>query len=400
MNTEELISAIKEYSDQQFDAVRTIRRHLHAYPELSFQERETSRYIISHLRQKGIPLKSGIAGNGILARIEGQNPKGPRIALRADMDALPIEEQNDLEYKSKNPGVMHACGHDIHASSLLGAAFILNQIKNEIPGSIYLVFQPGEERIPGGARLMLEEGIFDRDPPAAMLGQHVQPDLPAGCVGFKSGSYMASSDEIYIRLIGQGGHAAMPEQFRDPIMASAHLVIALQQIPQKYAPSGIPTVLSIGRIEGAGSVNVIPEAVKMEGTFRTMNESWRDEAHRLIRDISRETAESMQIKAEVEIKKGYPVLVNNEKTTRKVRKYAIDYLGEDQVVDLEARMTAEDFAYFAARYPSVFYRLGVYSSKQKTAARLHSPNFSPDEHALRTGMGLMAYSAIKLLKDL
>ncbi len=400
MKKEELINTIQEYADQYFETVRGIRRHLHAHPELSFQEEETGRYILSLLREKDIPCKPGYAGNGILARIEGQNPGGPRIALRADMDALPIQEQNDLEYKSKNPGVMHACGHDIHSSSLLGTAFILNQLKDRIPGSINLVFQPGEERVPGGARLMLEEGIFEQDPPDRMLGQHVQPDLPTGSVGFKSGTYMASSDEIYIRLIGQGGHAAMPEQFRDPIMASAHLLIALRQIAEKHAPAGIPTVFSIGRIEGLGAVNVIPETVIMEGTFRTMNESWRDEAHRLIREITHQTLGSMQIRAEVKIRKGYPVLVNHEETTRRVKDYAKEYLGEEKILDLDARMTAEDFAYFAARYPSTFYRLGVDSGEQKPPAALHSPNFNPDENALRTGMGLMAYSAIQLLHNI
>lgn len=386
---------IKKIAALYSNEIIQIRRHLHAHPELSFEESETSAYIISKLEEMGIPYKKGYAGFGIVARIDGKKG-GKVIALRADMDALPINEMNDISYRSKYQNRMHACGHDVHTSCLLGAAKILSTLKDKFQGSVKLVFQPGEEKIPGGASLMLKENALAPDEPEIMIAQHVYPDMTKGTVGFKQGMYMASSDEIYITVKGKGGHAALPEKLVDPVLIASHLIVALQSVSSRYAPPGIPTVLSFGKVIANGAVNVIPDEVKIEGTFRTMNEEWRAKAHEHIARICEMTTSSYLAKAELEIRKGYPMLFNHPDVAEKAMELSKKYLGDKNVETLDIRMTAEDFAYFAERYPSVMYRLGT-SEPGKTVTPLHTSTFNVDETSIETGMGLMAWLAINFL---
>jgi amidohydrolase len=392
-----LLAEIKQLSSEFASEFTSIRRHLHAHPELSFEETMTSAYIVEQLSKMMIPFSKGIAGTGIVAWIEGKGP-GKVIALRADMDALPIQEQNKYDYRSKNDGVMHACGHDVHTASLLGTAKILLSLRDHFNGKIKFIFQPGEEKIPGGASLMLKEDALAPDEPEIVLAQHVFPDLPAGKVGFRPGIYMASSDEIYITVKGKGGHAALPEKLIDPVFIAAQVIVALQSVSSRFAPPGIPTVLSFGRIEAKGAVNVIPDEVRIEGTFRTMNEEWRAKAHEHIKRICTQTTAAFGGLSELEIRNGYPVLTNNPEVSARAKQLAQLYMGTGNVEDLEIRMTAEDFAYFANKYPSVMYRLGT-SKQGSPITPLHTSRFDVDESAIETGMGLMAWLAVNFLKS-
>ena len=375
------------------------RRHLHAHPELSFEEFKTAEFVADKLKEFGLKPERGIGGTGVVALIQGKKPDGQVIALRADMDALPINEQNDLPYKSTNPGVMHACGHDVHTSSLLGAARILNDIKGQFEGTVKLIFQPGEEKIPGGASLMIRDGVLENPCPASILGQHVMSQLPAGKVGFKPGIYMASADEIYIKVIGKGGHGAMPDNNIDPVIVTAHILIAMQQIVSRYANPKIPTVLSFGKVEANGATNIIPDEVYVEGTFRTLDEEWRYKAHERMRNLAESIARGMGADIEFTILNGYPSLINEEKLTDKAKKYAIEYMGEENVTDLDIWMAAEDFAYFSQKVDSCFYRLGVRNEKKGINSNVHTPTFNVDESVLEIGAGLMAWMAYKNLDN-
>lgn len=388
---------IKALARQYKPDVIGVRRHLHAHPELSFQEFETSAYIQSVLTQWGIPFKNNIVKTGIVATIEGRNPQSKTIALRADIDALPIVEENDVPYKSVNTGVMHACGHDAHTSSLLGVARILSTLKDEFDGTVRLLFQPGEERIPGGAKLMIEEGVLENPRPYSILGQHVLPQLEAGKVGFKGGMFMASADELYVTVRGKGGHGAMPHLTIDPILVASHIIIALQQLVSRNAQPGVPTVLSFGKFIANGATNIIPDVAVLEGTFRTMNEPWREKAHGLMKHMAETIAQSMGATCEFTVLKGYPFLVNDEDVTARARQAAVEFLGDENVVDLESRMTAEDFAYFSQVLPACFYRLGTGNVARNITSGIHTPTFDIDEDSLETGMGLMAYLAVKEL---
>lgn len=385
-------------SDPLIREITGIRRHLHRYPERSFEEHQTAAYIRKILDEWGIEYTFPIVNTGILARING-NHSGKRIALRSDMDALPITEESGLDFKSQHPGMMHACGHDVHMACLLGAIRILDQLKEEIHGEVLFVFQPGEEKVPGGARLMLEEGIFEGQQPHMIIAQHVMPDMDAGHVGFKPGIYMASSDEIYITVTGKGGHGALPQQINDPVLMASHILISLQQEINRKSPSDVPTVLSFGKVVADGAVNVIPDQVILEGTFRAMNESWRKEAHRLIRQIATGIATSMGGSCEVEVRHGYPVLHNHEKLTIASRELAADLLGADRVEEMEIRMTAEDFAWFAQTTPGMMYRLGVKEPGTDQVFPLHTSGFRADESALVSGTSLLSYLAIQLLNS-
>jgi amidohydrolase len=376
-----------------------LRRYLHAHPELSFEEINTSKFICDYLDDIEVNYSKGIAGTGVVAILRGKSVKGGIIALRADMDALPIKENTGLEYESVNTGVMHACGHDAHTASLLGVAKVLKKMSDKWSGTVYLIFQPGEELLPGGAKLMLEENIFTEGEPSVIIGQHVLPEMEVGKIGFCPGRYMASCDEIYIKVKGNGGHAAMPQRLTDTVLIASNIVVALQQVVSRRADTRIPTVLSVGRIEGLGATNVIPSEVNMQGTFRTMDEEWRTEAHKHIVDICEGISKSMGAECVVDIKKGYPALINDELLTDKLMNLSKDFLGDDSVVLMEQRMTAEDFSYFSQRYPSVFYRFGVGSKRVGMNNKLHSPEFVIDESALETSVSNMAWLTIKLLID-
>lgn len=387
---------IQELAANIYHEVVGFRRHLHANPELSFQEFETSKFIKAQLKAWGIEYKE-MAGTGIVGLIKGDKPSDQVIALRADMDALPIHEANDKPYRSKNEGIMHACGHDVHSSSLLGTAYILNELKESFGGTIKLVFQPAEEVLPGGASIMIKEGVLENPKPHAMLGQHVQPIIEVGKVGFRSGIYMASTDELYVTVKGKGGHGAQPHQNIDPVLITAHIIVALQQVVSRNADPRLPSVLSFGKVQANGATNIIPNEVKLEGTFRTLNEQWRKEAHRLMKRMAEGIAESMGGTCEFTIMHGYPFLINEEVLTSHVRAFAEDYLGKENVVDLDIWMAAEDFAYYSQVTDACFYRLGTGNRSKDTMHSVHTPNFDIDEDALKLSTGLMAYLAVKQL---
>jgi len=372
------------------------RHHLHAHPELSYKEFETSRYVQQQLDQAGIPHKV-MAETGVVGIIEGRNPGKRIIALRADMDALPIKDENDVPYKSRNEGVMHACGHDVHTASLLGVAGILSRMKDEFSGTVKFIFQPAEEVIPGGASLMIKAGVLENPRPHHILGQHVMPELPVGKVGFRSGRYMASNDEISITVRGKGGHGAMPHLGIDPVVIACHMVIALQQIVSRRANPLLPSVLTFGKMHANGASNVIPDEVKLEGTFRSLDETWRSAAHEKIKKMAISIAESMDCSCDIKIERGYPVLINEDKLTAASRGYAVDYLGEEQVEDLDIWMAAEDFAYYSQAADSCFYRLGTRNEARGITSSVHTPTFDVEEDAFKISTGLMAYLAVKQL---
>lgn len=374
-----------------------IRRHIHAHPELSYQEYETANFVGEQLRKIGLNPTVGVAETGVTALIEGKNPEKRTIALRADMDALPIHEANEIPYKSQNEGVMHACGHDVHTASLLGAARILNELKSEFEGSIKLVFQPGEEKNPGGASLMIKAGVLENPRPNNMFGQHVMPYIPTGKIGFREGMYMASADEIYLTVKGKSGHAALPDRTVDPIVIASHIVVALQQIISRNADPKTPSVLSFGAINGGSATNIIPDEVKLMGTFRALNEEWRFDAHKRIRKMAESIAEGMGGSCEVNISVGYPFLTNDPSTTQAARKAAVAYVGKENIVDLDLWMGAEDFAYYSHEVPSCFYRLGTGNEAKNTTHGVHTPVFNIDEDAIEIGIGLMAWIALNQL---
>ncbi|HLN52759.1 MAG TPA: M20 family metallopeptidase [Lentimicrobium sp.] len=389
---------IKQLAISMRQELSEIRRHLHMNPELSMKEENTSSFIASKLDEYGIRYNKGIAVTGIIGYIEGKNPTSKTIALRADMDALPINEENEVEYRSKRSGIMHACGHDIHMTCLLGASKILQSLREELQGTVKLIFQPSEETFPGGASMMIKEGVLENPKPDKIFGQHVLPALEAGKIGLKSGQYMASTDEVYLTIKGKGGHGATPELNVDPVLIASHIIIALQQIVSRNASPNIPSVLSFGRVIAEGRTNIIPNEVKVDGTFRTFNEKWRTEAHDKLTRIAQGIAESMGGSCDVFIDKGYPFLVNDEKVTAETRDAAIAYLGRENVVKLEQRMTAEDFAYYSHLIPACFYRLGVRNESKGIVHNLHTSKFDADETSLETGAGLMAYLAFNSLK--
>lgn len=387
----DILNKIKKLSSQYHSEIIDIRRHLHQYPELSNDEYKTSEFVVSKLEEFGIPYIKAVFKTGVTALIKGKNPDSKIIALRADMDALPVKEINEVDYKSKNEGVMHACGHDVHMASLLGTAKILNEIKNDLEGSVKLIFQPAEELIPGGAKFMIEEGVFKNPDVDNIIGQHVFPELESGKIGMKTGKYMASTDEINIKIKGKGGHAAMPDLLIDPVLIASQIINSLQQVVSRNAPTTFPSVLSFGRFIADGTYNVIPDEVNLKGTFRTFDEKWRAKALKNISKIANSIAEGAGAECVVNISHGYPYLVNDKVFTDDSYKYAVEYLGKENVVELDLRMTGEDFSYFSREVPGCFYRLGTANLSKVPATNLHKPNFNVDEDSLETGMGVMAW---------
>lgn len=384
---------IKALAKAYAPAFIDIRRHIHSHPELSFQEYKTSEFIQQQLDKFGVPYKAGIAGTGVIALIEGKNPASRTIALRADIDALPINEANDVSYKSVNTGVMHACGHDVHTTVVLGATKILHELKDELEGTIKILFQPGEEKHPGGASIMIEEGALENPRPDAIFGLHVHPSMETGKLGFCAGKYMASADEIYITVKSKGGHAAQPHLTVDTILVASQLVVSLQQVISRNNNPFSPSVLSICAFNGGFTTNVIPSEVKLMGTFRAMDETWRFKAHELIRKQAAGIAEATGADIEIDILVGYPTLYNNEVVTAKARQLAEDYIGKEQVEDTELRMGAEDFAFYSQIVPACFFRLGTGNKERGITSGVHTPTFDVDERAIEIGMGTMAYLA-------
>ena len=395
----ELLELIKQKAADLSGKTVETRRHLHAHPELSFKEYETASYIARRLREIGLEPEEKVAGTGVVALISGKLPGNRVIALRADTDALPILEANKVPYASKNPGVMHACGHDVHTASLLATAEILNSLRDRFPGTVKLIFQPAEEKAPGGARKMIEAGVLKDPEPDAILGQHVMVQIPVGKVGFKPGLYMASADEIYFTVKGKGGHGAMPDKNIDPVLITSHIIVALQQIVSRNANPLMPSVLSFGRIIADGATNVIPNEVQVAGTFRTLDEKWRMEALERIRRMAGQIAEAMGGSCEFHIVKGYPSLYNEEKLTKKSRAWAAEYMGEENIIDLDVWMAAEDFAYYSRELDACFYRIGVSNEAKGIVSNVHTPTFDIDEQALETGPGLMTWLCINNLNS-
>ena len=394
-----LAKKIKQLSEEKFNNTIANRNHLHQNPELSFEEYNTSAYIISKLDELGIKYEVK-AKTGLTGVIQGNNPDSKVIALRADIDALPILEKNqDKAYRSQNEGVMHACGHDVHTSSLLGSLEILNNVKNDFNGSVKFIFQPGEEKIPGGASIMIKEGVLKNPQPKYIYGQHVMPLIDAGKVGFRKGMYMASADEIYIKVKGKGGHGAMPERNIDPIIITSHILVAMQQVVSRFNSPKMPTVLSFGKVIAEGATNVIPDEVYVEGTFRTFDEKWRNEAHNKIKDMAIGIAKSMGADCDIEVKKGYPFLKNDELLTERSIDYAKEYMGEENVLDLDLWLAAEDFSYYTQEMDACFYRLGIRNEEKGIVSGVHTPTFDIDEKALEVGPGLMAYLAVSELNN-
>lgn len=395
-----MIEQIKRLAAAHHSDIVAVRRHLHAHPELSFEEIKTSAFICAQLDALDIAYTTGYVGTGIVAHIYGKNPESKVIALRGDMDALPITEENTVDYCSQNIGVMHACGHDVHTACLIGAAHILNELREEWSGTVKLVFQPGEERLPGGASLMIKEGALDSPKASGIFGQHVAPDLEVGKVGFRAGMYMASADELYVTVHGKGGHGALPHTLIDPVLIAAHIITGLQQLVSRRAKPGVPCVLSFGKVIANGATNVIPDRVEMEGTFRAMDEEWRSEAHQLMVQMAEGIATSMGGRCEFRVERGYPFLVNDTPLTHFAQDAARAYLGADNVVQLDLRMTAEDFSYYSQIMPACFYRLGTRNVAKGIVSGVHTATFDVDEHSLEVGAGLMAYLAIQGLQNL
>ena len=393
-----MIQEIKELAEGMMPELSKMRRHLHAHPELSFKETKTADFIEEQLIKIGISDYYRISETGIVALIKGKNPDNKCIALRADMDALPISEDNEVDYRSKNEGVMHACGHDVHTTCLLGAATILYKLKSKFEGTIKLIFQPGEEQSPGGASILIKQGVLENPKPLAIYALHVDPSIPSGEVGFRPGEYMASADEIHITIHGKGGHAALPHLTIDPITIAAYIITSLQQIVSRKCNPTTPTVLSFGKIEGGKANNVIPDEVKLSGTFRTFDEQWRKDALELIKKTVHNIADIHGAKATVHIPPGYPTLFNNRELTEQSIATAAAYLEASNIHQLELRMTAEDFSFYAQKVPACFFRLGTNKNNTEFTASVHTPHFDIDESALKTGAGLLAELAINKLK--
>ncbi len=384
--------SIQQLANKYASEFIDIRHHLHANPELSYKEFETAAFVQQKLKDWGIPFEVK-ATTGVVGLIQGKNPSSRVTALRADMDALPITEENDVDYRSKNMGVMHACGHDVHTTCLLGAAKILNELKNKWEGTVKLIFQPGEEKNPGGASLMIAEGVLENPKPEKIFALHVHPGLETGKLSFRNGMVMASADEIYISIKSKGGHAAAPQFTADTILIASHLIISLQQVISRNNSPVNPSVLSITSFQGGHTTNVIPSEVKLMGTFRAMNEEWRFKAHELIKKQTIEIVKAMGAEATIHIDVGYPFVLNDEKLGNAARKKAEEYMGAANVEETELRMGAEDFAYYSHQVPACFFRLGAGSKAKGITSGVHTPTFNIDEGAIEIGMGMMAWLA-------
>ncbi|MBK7148601.1 MAG: amidohydrolase [Bacteroidetes bacterium] len=382
---------IQQLSEKYFPRVIALRRQLHAHPELSWAETETSKLVAQELMRCGIEVQTRVAKNGVVGLLKGKNPEARCLALRADMDALPITEENEVDYCSQNAGVMHACGHDVHTANLLGAAMILSELKDELEGTIKFIFQPSEEKIPSGAEAMIQAGVLENPKVDKIFGLHVSPEIEAGQFGFCPGKFMASSDEIYLTVHGKGGHAARPEELKNPLLIAAEILLELRMLSNPQ----VPVVLSFGKIEGKGATNVVPDKVEIAGTLRCFDEQLRTQLHQQIAFLCERVTEKYHTHVDIHILKGYPVLLNHTETTRQAKEQAIAYLGTKQVLDIPSRMGSEDFAYYTHQVPACFYRLGVGNKKKGITAGLHTATFNVDEDALKESIGLMSWLAMK-----
>lgn len=390
---------IRERASEIFPETVSLRREIHLHPELSYEEVETTALIDGYLRSLGIEPEPPFLETGVVALLRGEGKRGGGnlVALRADIDALPVTEENSHAFCSLEPGKMHACGHDMHTAMLLGAARILSGMKDELHGDVLLIFQPAEEKTPGGAKPLIEAGLFRRFNPAVIIGQHCFPNVPAGKVALCKGSFMAATDELYFTISGQGGHASAPHKAADPVLAAAHIITAVQHLVSRVVPPHEPAVVSIASIHGGNAPNVIPGKVSMSGTMRTMNEELRTLLKDRLRQTVMHVAEAFGVQAELEIRNGYPALVNDPQVTLQAVAACTEYLGSGNVLQSEPLMTAEDFAYYLLERPGTFWQIGTGAPGQEKGNTLHSPTFNPEERALETGSGLLAYSAWRFL---
>jgi amidohydrolase len=396
MNRHIDVQEILQLAKENFEFVKTIRRHLHQHPELSFQEFHTADFVEKQLHQIGLCSISRINTTGVTALLKDEDTEC--VGLRADLDALPISEIQNRDYRSLNEGVMHACGHDAHTAALLGAAKILHSLKDKIKGNIKFIFQPGEEVLPGGASLLIAAGVLENPRVKCMIGQHTTPEIQSGMMGIKPGAFMASTDEIHIQFIGKGGHAALPLTYRNPLMPAASFlneVVAL--INEKGKTKNLPSVIAFGKIVANGATNVIPETLKLEGTFRAFDEEWRKEVHEIILDLAQKHAQKFETEVEVEIKRGYPALINDPDLSERVKNSLTKLLKEENVLALGIRMTAEDFSYYSQKIPSCFYRWGTGNREKGITAMNHTPQFDIDEESLVYGMAGLVVSALNEL---
>jgi len=393
-----MVDHIRDYAWEMQEELLTWRHHLHQYPELSFKEHHTQDYLREILKENGVNNITEIARTGLLAKIPGKTTDGPVLVIRADMDALPVTEMNEVPYVSVNPGIMHACGHDVHMTCVLGAMKILKHF-SLWDGTVYLLFQPAEEKLPGGAIEIVESGILQEINPRLIIGQHVDPTLDCGTVGYRPGTYMASNDEIYFTISGKGGHAALPEQVTQTSLAAAETILSVTDIIRQNQPKNIPTVVAFGKIIAEGATNVIPDKIFIEGTFRTMDETWREKAHQLIRKTAQNVAVKYQAECDTKIKKGYPVLVNHTDAVKRATEFSSQYFGNKNVIPLDLRMTSEDFAYYSQHFPAIFFRLGVKSPAEITPNKLHAADFNIDEDVLPYGAGHLAWLVLRFLNE-
>jgi amidohydrolase len=385
-----MLQKIKKLSEKYFPRVVELRRQIHANPELSWEETETAKLVAKTLSGLGIAVQTGIAKNGVVGILKGKNPSSKCIALRADMDALPINEENEVDYRSQNEGVMHACGHDVHTSNLLGVAMILAELKGEFEGTIKFIFQPSEEKVPSGAEAMIKAGVLENPKPDKIFGLHATPELEAGMFGFRGGKFMASSDEVYLTVVGKGGHAAKVEELKNPLLIAAEILLELKLLTNPQ----IPVVLAFGKIEGKGATNVIPDTVEIAGTLRCFDENLRTQLHKQIEFICQRVSEQYLTQCDVRIPIGYPVLVNDENLTAGTKSLSQEFAGAKHVIDMPMRMGSEDFAYYTHQLPACFYRLGVGNKKKGITSGLHTSTFDIDEDALKESIGLMSWIAI------
>ena len=389
-----MLEKIKLLAANYADEFKNIRHHLHAYPELSYQEFNTSLFIQNKLAEFNIPFNI-LSNTGVVGIIEGKNPSSRIIALRADMDALPIQEENDVPYKSTTEGVMHACGHDVHTTCLLGAAKILSELKEEFEGTVKLIFQLGEEKNPGGASLMIAEGVLENPSPTKIIALHVHPGLQVGKLSFRKGRMMASADEIYISIKGNGGHAAAPHLTQDTILIASQLIVSLQQIISRNNNPTSPSVLSICSIHGGNATNVIPSEVKLMGTFRAMDETWRYKAHELIKTQAKAIVEGMGAELDIHIDVGYPTVDSEPIFTEECIQLAAEFMGENNIQETELRMGAEDFGFYTQQIPGCFFRLGVRNESKGIIHNVHTPRFNIDENAIEIGIGMFSWLGVK-----
>jgi len=389
---------INQIISNSFEEFVAWRKHIHANPELSFKEFKTAEFVASQLREMGIPFSEGIAGTGIVAIIKGVNPSKKCVALRADLDALPIQEENDVSYKSTVANVMHACGHDVHTTCLLGAAKVLNCLRTDFEGTVKLIFQPGEEVLPGGASQMITEGVLDKPRVDEIYALHVFPEMDTGKVGFKEGNYMAACDELYLTVIGKGGHAALPHQYNNPIMIVSELLPKLDSFLKSIALKESPYIFAFGDLQAKGATNIIPEEARAMGTLRTMNEAWREEVHHKLRAFVNDFLKSRNAKGELKILKGYPFLKNSEKLTKRAYAASADLLGTHRVEEMKIRMTAEDFSFYSQVIPACFYRLGVRNESLGLVHGVHHPKFNIDHEAIKIGVSTLSFIAVNALK--